>query len=825
MASTSAPTGPFRGSAGGTTPPLRHLWQVPTFLLGLLALAAVSAARPLWHDVPRCCEDPALAALRDSLKRPEFDGDHALKLGAEAVQGARTPAAAAEAHFLLGSVYVALAERADSTRASDLWREARSHLEQASALSVPEEDRPRLDYRLAKAWAHTGEAPPKVIAALEQSLEEGADGPHDKARGYGLLAEAYLKLPQPDLEKALDATVKEIDLPNVDDELLAPARLRRGELLLRLDRAEEGRDMLRHLGTKAPPGLVARARRLLVRSLEQDSLWGEAAGVWRDILDDSSAPPQDRQAVLYHLGLCLRNDGAHKDEAREAWKKCLALGGTGDEGPAAALRVAELCLRTGQAKDAVAAFERAVGDVKEPGGWHNALVPLPQGREAFEAGCKAARTAGDFEASARVAQLYERLAPAGRAQELRAETLDVWARATQDKARLAAGDRARELYGEAEALLRQAGEAYEQSAKAQVDPAEQAERLWPAANDFFEGRDAVRAAAAFDRFIQIAWPEHQQPLPRFLARLNEACYKLALARRDAGLGGVRETLENAVNHLGCNSRYFYRARYELALTMKKPDGSWTDEAQACLEQNLNQLRTETADLRDAEAREKTLYALGDLYFDRKEQRGVISRAIETLEEALQQFPNNSAALSARYELAESYRLRADQLNRTLSPEQLTSEAKLIIMQKIKDDHERALANYGELSRTLEAKTERARDEELLLVYAQSKVAEVQFLLGAYARSGELYDALAERLKDKPGLEFDHACALAGVARAYSMVMTATPAIESDYEVRMQAARQKVQRALRDIRAGLAKLEPEARREFEEYLRVVEKAPR
>jgi tetratricopeptide (TPR) repeat protein len=807
------------------TPPLRHLWQVPTFLLGLLALAAVCAARPLWHEAQPCGEEPTLVALRDSFKQPELDGDRALKLGAEAVQGARTPSAAAEAHFLLGSVYVALAERSDPARAKDHWREARSHLEQASALSVSEEDRPRLDYRLARAWAHTGEPAPKVIAALEHSLEEGAAGPHDKARGYGLLAEAYLKLPQPDLEKALDATVKEIDLPNVDDELLAPARLRRGELLLRLDRAEEGRDVLRHLGTKAPPGQVARARRLLVGSLEQDNLWGEAAGVWRDILDDSSAPPQDRQAVLYHLGLCLRNDGAHKDEAREAWKKCLALGGTGDEGPAAALGVAELCLRAGQAKEAVAAFEQAVGDVKEPGGWLNALVPLPQAREAFEAGCKAARAAGAFEASARVAQLYERLAPPGRAQELRAEALDAWARATQDKARLAAGERARELYGEAEALLRQAGETYEQSANAQADPAEQAERLWPAANDFFEGRDAVRAAAAFDRFVKIAWPEHMPPAPRFIARLNEACYKLALARRDAGLGGVREALERAVNRLECGSRYVYRARYELAMTKRNADGTWTDDAQAELEKNLSQLRIEAPADRDAEAREKTLYALGDLYFDRKEQRGVISRAIETLEDALREFPNNAAALSARYELAESYRLRADQLNRTLSPEQLTKDASLVVMQKIKDDYEKALANYGELSRALEPRAERSRDEEMLLVYAQSKVAEVQFLLGGYARSGELYDALAERLKDKPGFEFDHACALAGVVRAYSTVVSTTAATEGDYEARVQAARQKVQRALRDIRAGLAKLDPDARRDFEEYLKAVEKSPR
>src|SRR5205823_4798669 len=146
------------------------------------------------------------------------------------------------------------------------------------ARAASDEDRPRLEYRLAKAWAHTGAPPQKVIAALSHLIEEGADDdPHEKARGYDLLAEAYLQLPQPDLEDALAATVKEIDLPNVDADLLAPARLRRGELLLRLDRAEEARDVLKKI--KTPPEVVARARRRLVRSLEQDGLWGEAAGV------------------------------------------------------------------------------------------------------------------------------------------------------------------------------------------------------------------------------------------------------------------------------------------------------------------------------------------------------------------------------------------------------------------------------------------------------------------------------------------------------------------------------------------------------------------
>ena len=40
------------------------------------------------------------------------------------------------------------------------------------------------------------------------------------------------------------------------------------------------------------------------------------------------SPPQDRQTILYHLGLCQRNAG-HKDEALGTWEECLRADGSG----------------------------------------------------------------------------------------------------------------------------------------------------------------------------------------------------------------------------------------------------------------------------------------------------------------------------------------------------------------------------------------------------------------------------------------------------------------------------------------------------------------
>jgi len=812
----------------GATPPLRQLWQVPTFVLGLLALAAVCLVRPPWHGARASEDDPASAELRELLRQPEFDRDRALKLGADAVHRAGTPPAGAEAHFLLGSAYLRVAERAGPGKGHDEWREARAHLEQARALGVAAEESPRLEYRLAKTWVQTGEGPAKVIPALEHSIEGGADDDLEKARGYGLIADAYLKLPKPDLVRALEATVRQIDTAVVEDRVLGPARLRRGELLLRLGKEDDAAEVLKNVGAKAPPEVLAQARRLRVGILEHQGQWADAGPVWREILDDRRSPPPDRGVALYHLGLCLGNSG-RKDEALAPWVDCLNRDGAGEEVTAAALGVADLRLQAqgdSQYKLGLTALERAMRAVNGPDDWHNSLVPLSRVREVFEAGYKAAAAKGASVEAVRLAQLYEKVALPGRAHELRGEAATAGARAAREKARRAAGEEARVLFGEAEDLLRQAGEAYELAAAAQADPAEHAERLWSAANRFLEGRDAKQAITALNRFLTIALQPDMVAVKRFNPRLNEGWYKLALAYKDTGdLKHAAENFEAAANRLEWASPYTYRARYELAAAAKQagdPDG-----AQGYLEDNLNKLRTAAAD-RDDEAREKTLYALGDLYFGRRGlpdsiSKDFISKAIDTLEAALRDFPNNPQALWARYQLAESYKDRAHQRTTDLSPEQLSMDARLENEKKVSDDREKAIASYQEVSRSLDAKPDRRAAEERLLVYVLLEAAEVRYLAGGYEKSAEMFEIVVERIKDKEGFEVQYFNALVNLVRGYSIAMTTYLGTESDYKAKMRTARQKVQRVVPEIRAGLPRLDPPTRKPFEEWLKAFDQS--
>src|SRR5262249_28087833 len=150
-----------------------------------------------------------------------------------------------------------------------------------------------------------------------------------------------------------------------------------------------------------------------------------------------------------------------------------------------------------------------------------------------------------------------------------------------------------------------------------------------------------------------------QPGPR----LGEAWYRLAEALRalnddEGSQTAYRRSIEWDTPKQGGSGRHAYRARYQLAQADQRRGK--LDSARETLEQNLRLLRT-AGDDRDAEAKEKTLYALGDICFSQRALEGTLSRAIYHLEAALEEFPDSAEALHGRYLLAESYRLLADKL--------------------------------------------------------------------------------------------------------------------------------------------------------------------
>src|SRR5262249_36555431 len=166
MSTNSAPTARSPDAPGKARQRRRPLWQVPAFVAGVLALLGASLGRPLFHESPGSHLLRDLGTARQFLDSPNgpLDRAEALTQGVPA-QPDGPDAQAAQAHFLLGSVYLRQASQPPGG-AEDLWQKARVHLEQAEQLGVPESDRPHLDYRLGKVYFHAKEDPKKVVEYL-----------------------------------------------------------------------------------------------------------------------------------------------------------------------------------------------------------------------------------------------------------------------------------------------------------------------------------------------------------------------------------------------------------------------------------------------------------------------------------------------------------------------------------------------------------------------------------------------------------------------------------------------------------------------------------
>ncbi|MGH9676296.1 MAG: tetratricopeptide repeat protein, partial [Candidatus Acidiferrum sp.] len=289
------------------------MWQLPVCLVGVSALACVLTTRAKCLE-PGHVVTRELALARQNLSRADGDAEAAAEAAQYALDhGASNLHREGEANFLLGTARMRLAEKAVGEAARTYWTASRRALEEADRLGVSKEDEPRLHYRLGKVGFHTGLDVKRVVDLLAAN----ADKAEDRAEAFDLLAQAYLRLPQPDYQKALDANTRLREVSLLRDDLLAQAKLRSGELKIKLGRMDEARKDLELIGPQAPAKILSKARVLRAKSYHDESKWAEASALWQAALADSRQPLPDRATVLYHLGVAERHLD-HVDEAIHA---------------------------------------------------------------------------------------------------------------------------------------------------------------------------------------------------------------------------------------------------------------------------------------------------------------------------------------------------------------------------------------------------------------------------------------------------------------------------------------------------------------------------
>jgi hypothetical protein len=723
------------GVLGRAARPPGQLWQVPTFIAGVVALVLVAATAPLAPQDADNQLERDLGRIRQVLERPETPGDDLVALAESAVaRSGQQPELAGEAHFLLGSIHLRISERCAADRQKEEREKAALHLKSAELHGVAPTDRARLQYLLGKLLFLSGGDLLRVIDLLSRSLPDGAD---NIAEGYGLLVQAHLKKAVPDIDAALVANLKQMQHCD-DDTVLNQARLLRGELLLKKEMRTEAIKVLEQVGGRAPQPLRLKARALLARAATEEGLWARAIGLWRELLPQAANVPGGRARIQYFLGYCLlqeRELPSHQQDAIAAWQD--ASEDSGEEGQAAAIRLAEVHLSSPSTQ--IAALDdlrKGLKKVFTPNDFRNKLIEIQTVRDILEEACRIFNEQQDAEHFLQAAQLYKRLSPPGTAEEKIAEAARARGLQLLKDAEKAPADKAGTLREEAYTHLQNAALAYEKAAESRPG-AEGADALWHCVECYrLVPHEPQQTMAVLRKFVE---------LPLQPESKAEAWFTLGEMQRQLN---QPEAVESYKMCVACNNEVFAnRARLQLAdLAVQKKE---LDDAEQIYQQIIK-----GAPVVDRPTHERAMWKLARLLFDRQKY----GEAAVKCSELFQQYPAHPQVLSAQELWGECYRLlAADALKMAETPEVQDTGKKPYYLQQWRDNLERACDVYQQLADELEARAKGGKAlppvEEALWRKAQFVVADCYFDLPnnldvAFQRYQKLFQRYS---KDADGL--------------------------------------------------------------------------
>jgi tetratricopeptide (TPR) repeat protein len=614
---------------------LSQLWQVPAFLLGLFVFLGVAVSAP-WRLTPQQrVLAQSLAELRAGVVKEEpADGDR-LVAQAEAVllhiNDYRSKAG--EIHFLAGCAYYRQARQKPATYAKAAWNRALEQFEQAHSIGVSDADRPLLQYRLGYTLLQQNRDLPRALELLMLAVEKGGEPP---LVGYQLLVQGYLKLPKADLDSALKANQRILDLtPPREAEALAAAYLQQAEILLRKDQRADAIKALEQVGVKASRPVRVKSKLLQARCLEEDGRWDKAIALWKELLAEASHVEGGRAHVQYRLGMCsVRTEPRATADAIRAWSDALKIGGP--DGQAAGLRLGELRLSLGEKEwpAALADWKQALAKVNGPEDYANPHVELKTVREWLDRAITQFQKVQDPQKTQEVAELYRKVAPAGTVE---AEVARAAEASADQKRDMLDAKMPNVTAADVQTQYRRAGDAYMDAVKVRPE-SERPGLLWRSAQCYLSAKDTALAQKTLHQHVM----QEKNEL-----RLAEAwCILGDLYRtqgqKDSARAAYIKSREYPNTPSACKSGYY--------LALEEIDKKNFPQAYQILKETVDA----TGDS-DRTWQERAHYKLANLLMQMQKHE----EARIQLTECLKVYGGNSGALAAREQLGECYRRLAE----------------------------------------------------------------------------------------------------------------------------------------------------------------------
>jgi tetratricopeptide (TPR) repeat protein len=710
---------------------------MPVFFVGLFCLVLTAATAGLRDDPSREFQFD-LRTLRRNLR----DENKLVHLQSTVdkldVEAEKFPRFQGEYAFLSGSYWFLRGEY--DLRDPSFRAKAQERLAQALALGVPESDLPALYYRLGMTTFRRGQHQVQALAWIKKGLDLGADQP---ALGYAYLVEAHLKMPQPDLEAALAASMKYRE--HVDDrnlEALGKARYTHADILCRLERRAEAIRELDAVDPRVSPELRARVLLLEATCAEQEEQWGAALRYWTALEPLVAQVPGGTSRIHYALGVVqLRVNPPDPVAAEASWRK--AVGGTDEDAQAAALRLGNLLVTTNRYEpdEAASFWKDALAQVRVPGDFRNSRISAAAAVELLDQANEQLLQRHDFERSLTLTELLARIAPAGVAEEKRALTYSRWGKQLLDQAE---HDPVHRDALERDAWLKyqNAGDDCAQAALSR-GAKNKTDLYWRSAEGYLAGRDFVKAAMVLEKFVCAAGAAADDP------------------RRAQGHFSLAETYRTL--DMTAKARAHFHKCIELNLA---PYDNLARQSLAHLEiatgnlrggrEILEQIVQHVGNDLPRKLYEETLFELGNLLYEiGKSDPAVYDVAAARLREAVQRFPENPGVAAARDRLGEYFwdkkakKLLADNGAGTVGVDASSLPEAMRI--RYRDHLIEALAVYRDLDRDMqETSTKRKLEPIELAVWQKAlfSIGRIKIDLEEYADAFEYFRALQVRMRER-----------------------------------------------------------------------------
>ncbi len=707
-------------------------------LMGILALAALVGTFGMWSYVGHVAvldvKEVTLEMAFQALDEQKYEEARLLvnrlnKQPGEADVGASL--------FILGAVKAYQADgewSQERQRATQLV--AARYLQKAREMGVPSEREKELLFLLGRSLIY-GNQSRQGIAILHDGLVGNEQPP---AEVHRLLTEAYLSLPNPDLEKALRHNEILLSTNSLTPELRIEATLARITIFMRLSRLAEAQDLLNSL----PDDEALRARKQLMAGQitlatakaiqepgdQQVTLIENALEKLREAERlDKKKGEISRQAMVM-IGECyeLRNDPFSAIEQYEAVGNRY---GDTPESIVATFTKAKLAQQAGHNDKALAGYRAVLESIGDPTTYINPLLSLAQLRSKFLEAHALFLHRHQFEQAMGLVEHLPALFGPTTVTELKARTHVTWGDSCMAKADDTERYRSMEAFRtEARYHYRAAGRAYQTLADLRYSSRFYTDDLWAAAENYFRGQSYTHTALVLDDYL------HNEALTRrALALLRYGQSKLALGKTKEAIAALEECIE-----MHPRDSNVYAARVECVKAYLL--AGQNEKAKELLITNLtgDTLTPASHEWRDS------LFLLGD----QLHEEGKYTEAINRLEEAVARYPDAPQAMIARYTIARAFHSAAEE------PAQKAKEAKTENERqknrRLRDQNlEAALQTYSDVQRsiTLDGRNVESALTKTLLRNCYMMQGTVLFQLRRYEDARKAYANVSTLYQHEP----------------------------------------------------------------------------